>query len=135
MFGSSKALTVGLYLNAALLIAVLGVLLGRSDIPPMVSAAQAQQLPPIAGGGGLFLMPGQLAPSVWGCYLMDVDRQTLMVYQYEPGEKKLLFRAAREFTNDRRLKDYNTGPLSPIEVGNLAEKEADAGRVVQPPQK
>lgn len=135
MFGSSKAVTIGLYLNAALLIVVLAVMVGRSD-GPWISSAYAQQAPqPIAGGAGLFLMPGQLAPSVWGCYVMDVDRQTLMVYQYEPGEKKLFFRAARDFSNDRRMKNYNTGPVSPSEVGSLAEKEADAGRVVQPPQK
>lgn len=133
LFGTSKALTIGLYLNAGLLAAGLMVLIGRSDMP-MISAAQAQQVPqPIAGGGGLFLMPGQLSPSVWGCYVMDVDRQTLMVYQYEPGQKMLRFAAARDFSNDRRMRRYNTEP-SPDEIKNLADKEADVGRVVQPPK-
>jgi hypothetical protein len=131
--GMSKALTIGLYLNAGVLAMLVMVLVSRSDVP-MVSVAQAQQVPqPIAGGGGLFLMPGQLSPSVWGCYLMDVDRQTLMVYQYAPGERMLRFMAARNFANDRRMENYNTEP-SPEEIRNLADKAADNGRVVQPPK-
>lgn len=129
----SKALTVGLYLNAGLLAVLVLVLIGRSDVP-MISVAQAQQVPqPIAGGGGLFLMPGQLSPSVWGCFVMDVDRQTLMVYQFSPGERMLRFMAARNFANDRRMENFNTEP-SPEEIRNLADKAADNARVV-PPQK
>ncbi len=129
--GSSKLITMGLYLNAALLLGVLVVMVGKSDVP-LISAAQAQQVPqPIAGGGGLFLMPAQLGPSVWGCFVMDVDRQTLMVYHYSPGEKMLRFMAGREFANDRRMRRYNTEP-SPDEIKNLADKEADAARFVPP---
>jgi hypothetical protein len=124
-----RAITIGLYVNAALLAGVLLVLVGR-DGPPMIPAAMAQQAPqPIAGGGGLFLMPAQLGPSVWGCYVMDVDRQTLMVYDYTPGEKMLRFRASRGFSNDRRMLRFNTEP-SPEEIRNLADKEADVGRGV-----
>jgi hypothetical protein len=131
--GMSKALTIGLYLNAGVLAVLVMVLIGRSDVP-MIPAAHAQQAPqPIAGGGGLFLMPGQLSPSVWGCYVMDVDRQTLMVYQYSPGDRMLRFMAGRDFANDRRMRRFNTEP-SPDEIKNLADKEADVGRVVQPPQ-
>lgn len=131
--GMSKALTIGLYLNAGLLAVVVMVLLGRSDVP-MISVAQAQQAPqPIAGGGGLFLMPGQLSPSVWGCFVMDVDRQTLMVYQFSPGERMLRFMAARKFADDRRMENFNTEP-APDEIRNLADKAADNGRVVQPPK-
>lgn len=131
--GMSKALTIGLYLNAGVLAILVMVLVGRSDVP-MIPAAHAQQAPqPIAGGGGLFLMPGQLSPSVWGCYVMDVDRQTLMVYQYSPGDRMLRFMAGRDFANDRRMRRFNTEP-SPDEIKNLADKEADVGRVVQPPQ-
>lgn len=132
MSRSSKAFTIGLYLNAALLAGVLLVLLNRSDVP-ILPSAMAQQAPqPIAGGAGLFLMPGQLSPSQWGCYVMDVDRQTLMVYYYEPGAKMLRFMAARDFSSDRRMRQYNTEP-SPSDIKNLAEKEAAGGRVVAPP--
>jgi hypothetical protein len=131
--GVTKALTIGLYLNAAVLALGLVWLVNRSDVP-MISVAQAQQAPqPIAGGAGLFLMPAQLSPSVWGCFVMDVDRQTLMVYQYSAGEKMLRFVAGREFAHDRRMRRFNTEP-SPDEIKNLADKEAAVGRVVQPPQ-
>lgn len=131
--GVTKALTFGLYLNAILLALGLVWVVSRSDVP-MISVAQAQQVPqPIAGGAGLFLMPAQLGPTVWGCFVMDVDRQTLMVYHYSPGEKMLRFVAGREFANDRRMRRYNTEP-SPDEIKNLADKEAAVGRVVPPPQ-
>ncbi|GIW75021.1 MAG: hypothetical protein KatS3mg104_0084 [Phycisphaerae bacterium] len=130
--GMSKLLIFGLYLNAALLVGVLVMLIGRSDTTLLSSAYAQQQPQPIAGGGGLFLMPGQLSPSTWGCYVMDVDRQTLMVYQYSPGERMLRFMAGRDFSQDRRIRRYNTEP-SPDEIRNLADKEADTGRIVPPP--
>lgn len=128
----SKLLTAGLYLNAVLLTGVLVLLMGRSDTTILPSAYAQQQPQPIAGGGGLFLMPGQLSPSTWGCYVMDVDRQTLMVYQYSPGERMLRFMAGRDFSQDRRIRRYNTEP-SPDEIRNLADKEADTGRIIPPP--
>jgi hypothetical protein len=128
----SKALVIGLYLNAALIATALLVYLNRTDTPSLMPAAYAQQQP-IAGGAGLFLMPGQISSSAWGCYLMDVDRQTLMVYQYNPGDNKLRWLAAREFVNDRRLKEFNTDQPTPTEVKTLADRAEDASRV-QPPK-
>lgn len=126
-------LALGLYLNAALLAAVLVVLLGRSDSPSFLPAAMAQQQSqPIAGGAGLFLMPGQLSPQQWGCYVMDVDRQTLMVYHYIAGERRLKLAAARDFANDRRLRNFNTDDPTPDEVKRWADKESDTGRVIEP---
>ncbi|MGN6626413.1 MAG: hypothetical protein ACTHLN_07320, partial [Tepidisphaeraceae bacterium] len=77
---NAKLLTVGLYVNGAAMALVALALFSRSNVP-VIPAAMAQQAPqPIAGGGGFFLMPGQLSPTNWGCYVMDVDRQSLMVY-------------------------------------------------------
>jgi hypothetical protein len=84
---------------------------------------------PIAGGAGLFLMPAQLSPSTWGCYVMDVDRQTLMVYYYAPTDRKLRLMAARDFTFDRQLRQFNTDEPTPPEVRSLIEKEQDTTRV------
>ena len=100
-----------LYVNAALLLAILAVLLSRGR-PPFVPAANAQSAaqPSIAGGGGIFVMPCQLHPDVWGCYLLDTDRQTLCVYEYRAGEKALVLSAARNFRFDLDLKNYNTFP-------------------------
>src|SRR4051812_13288699 len=88
-----KSLVYALTLNAVLLGAILVVLLARGERNPFATIALAQDrgggMPaapaPIAGGAGLFLMPAQLAPNQWGCYVMDVDRQTLCAYQYVPS--------------------------------------------------
>ncbi len=101
-----------LYANAALLLAILAVLLTRSR-PIMTSTASAQPVPeqPITGGNGIFVMPCQLHPEVWGCYLLDTQcRQSLCVYEYRAGEKALILSAARNFRYDLDLKNYNTFP-------------------------
>ncbi|HEX8340056.1 MAG TPA: hypothetical protein VF624_04030 [Tepidisphaeraceae bacterium] len=121
---------IALYLNAVLLCAVLLALICRNGGPSLLPAAWAQQTPqPIAGGAGLFLMPGQLSPSTWGCYVMDVDRQTLMVYQYQPGERMLRLMSARDFSNDRQLRDFNTGDPSPRDVEAWVKKEKDTSKI------
>ncbi len=96
-------------------------------MPDFTASAYAQGQP-IAGGGGLYLMPAQLASNVWGVYVMDVDRQSLMVYQFDASGKRLNFLAAREVTHDRQLGNYNTFP-SPQEIRNIAEKERQTGRL------
>jgi hypothetical protein len=126
-----RSLVVALYVNAALLLGILVYLLssGHGGMP----AAWAQPAPqPIAGGAGLFLMPAQFSGTTWGCYVMDVDRQVLLAYQYVPGDKTLRLTAARGFSQDRRLGNYNTDP-PPMDIAAWADKEADAARV-QPPE-
>ena len=112
-----------------------GVLLRGTDanqaptLPSLLPAAWASSQPQqIAGGGGLYLMPGQLSSNSWGVYVMDVDRQSLMVYHFDPGAKRLNFIAARELTHDRQLGNYNTFP-DPAEIKSIAEKERQTGRL------
>ena len=127
-----KALVIGLYLNAAAIVLLALGLLGRSESPSFLPAALAQQAPqPIAGGAGLFLMPAQLSSSTWGCYVMDVDAQTLVAYQYYPGDRKLRLMAARDFSYDRFLKEFNTDDPSPSDVKNLVEKDRNKARQKQ----
>ena len=120
---------MALYLNAALLLALVVALLSGARVPAMLPEAfAAPPAPqPIAGGSGIYLMPGQFSVNTWGCYVMDVDAQTLCAYQYFPGEKKLRLVAARNFRNDRRLHDFNTDNPTPAEVARLLELEK-AGR-------
>src|SRR5207237_4640462 len=114
---------VALYVVAALLAANLIATLARSDSPNILPAAFAQaRQGPIAGGGGLFVMPAQLSGNTWGAYLMDIDKGTLCVYQYFPGTKQLQFIASRKFTNDTRLENFNTTP-TPSEIVDLVEKQ------------
>jgi hypothetical protein len=113
---------MALYLVAALLLANLVATLLRSDSPSLLPAAFAQRQPAIAGGGGQFVMPAQLSGNTWGAYLMDIDRGTLAVYQFFPGASQLKFVAARRFSNDTKLENFNTSP-SPQEIADLVEKQ------------
>lgn len=119
---ASKALTYGLYLNAAALGLIALAMFTRNDGPTFLPAAYGQQAQPIAGGSGLYLMPGQLSSSTWGCYVMDVDAQTLMAYQFYPGDRKMRLMAARDISNDRRLTDFNTDEPSPKDVKSWVDK-------------
>lgn len=122
-------LALALYINAALLFALLIVLLSRSNTPRLSDFALGQALEhgsgmaPIAGGGGLFMMPAQFSENVWGCYIMDVDRQVLCAYSITGNPPQLRLVASRDFRYDHQLKDYNTQHPTPLEVKNLVEKE------------
>ena len=82
---SRNPLLIALYLNAALLGAVLIALITRDGgvtlLAPVMGQAQAPATPAIAGGAGLFVVPAQFSTNTWGCYLMDVDSQSLVAYQ------------------------------------------------------
>lgn len=82
---------------------------------------------PIAGGGGLFMMPGQFSQNTWGVYLMDIDTQVICSYQFYPGEKQLRLVASRNFSWDRRLKNFSTTP-SPNDVKAMVESEQNSNR-------
>ena len=132
---------VALWANAFLLGGILIFLISRSSSPGMMPLAfgadEQARIPlapqPIAGGGGLFLMPAQFAVNQWGCYIMDIDRQTLCAYQYYPAEHNLRLVAARNFTWDRQLKNFNTGSnpgeMAPSEVRKIVEKQQQDERV------
>ncbi len=107
----SRPVVYALYMNAALLLAILAAMLGHGRSTVETASAQAAaDLPPIAGGNGIFVMPCQLHPEVWGCYLLDTQRQTICVYEYRAGEKALILSGARNFRYDLDLKNYNTFP-------------------------
>ena len=108
---SSKPIVYALYINGAILLAILVTLVGRVRTGEGTAVAQAvSDQSPITGGNGIFVMPCQLHPEVWGCYLLDTQRQTLAVYEYRAGEKALVLSAARNFRFDLDLKNYNTFP-------------------------
>jgi hypothetical protein len=125
---------IALCVNAAILGLILLALVSRGDSPVGLPSAFAQQQQPsaVGGGGGIFVAPAQLSSTTWGCYLMDVDHQTLCVYQYSPGEKMLRFAASRTFRYDRQLDDYNTLP-APSEMKDLAARQNEPPRGVTTP--
>ena len=140
-FRRRNSVAAALWANALVLGAILVILLTRSNslsmMPQAFGADEQSRIPlapqPIAGGGGIFLMPAQFAVNQWGCYIMDIDRQTLCAYQYMPPEHNLRLVAARNFTYDRQLKNFNTGSnpgeMSPGEVRKIVEKEQQDERV------
>lgn len=126
----NRSLTIALWANAALLAILVIAVIGRGNLLGS-SATAAPVLPPIAGGGGRFLMPAQFSISTWGCYVMDIDKETLCAYQFYPSEKQLRLVAARDFGNDLNLRDFNTTP-HPDEIQKLIEMEKNAVREAPP---
>jgi hypothetical protein len=124
----SRPLLVALYANAALLLAILICLASRGSSGSFLpSASAAPMMPqPIAGNGNLYLMPAQLLNSVWGCYVMDTEAQTLSVYSYNGNQLRLI--AARSIRSDHHLTNYNTAP-DPEEIRKLVELETQKLRV------
>jgi hypothetical protein len=131
-----NAVVVALYVNAAVLLAVLVAMLSRGgpsiSVLPRAFGAEGGQ--PIAGGGSLYLMPGQMSLNKFGCYVMDTDAQTLCVYEYYAGDKALRLVAARNFRHDRRLGNFNTDP-DPRDVEKWVEVERSRGRVPSPAER
>jgi hypothetical protein len=113
---------VALYVNAAILLAILLAMVHRSGPPEFLPAALGQSETPIAGGGGVFVMPAQFHNETWGCYLLDVDAQCLCTYEYDAGSRQLKLTSARDFRYDRLLKDFATSP-APWEVQHMVEQE------------
>jgi hypothetical protein len=118
---------IALYVNAAILLVILGVLLARDHSPPILTSAalaQAQAAQPaIAGGAGVFIAPAQFSSNIWGVYLLDVDQQTICAYSVSGNPPQLRLMAARNFRYDRRLGNYNIAGPSALEVKELLEKE------------
>ena len=95
------------------------------------SIAFAQAPPQTAPVNGLTIMPAQLSPNTWGCYLMDAENQTLSVYQFFPADRGLILAASREIRYDRHLGFFNTSP-PPGDVKAMVEKAAEPRRAVAP---
>jgi hypothetical protein len=132
-YPARNPVAIALYVNAAVLVAIGAVLLARDSAPSMLPTAIAQAQPAgIAGGAGIYLMPAQFSQSVWGCYILDVERQTLCAYTTSGSPPQLRLVASRRFTYDRELKNYNTNP-PPQEIQDLIAKEAAGGRVTDRP--
>src|SRR4051812_15125042 len=116
----NRTLVTALYLNAGLLAAVLVAVLSRGGGGASPAMAAQPSMPQIGGGGGLYMMPAQFTQYNWGCYVMDIDKQTLIAYEYIQGSKQLRLVAARYIRHDRDLQDFNTTP-SPAEIERIVQ--------------
>jgi hypothetical protein len=125
----ANPIAVALYVNAALLLAILVAVVSGGRVPSVLPEAFGQVPQPIAGGSGMYLMPAQFAVNSWGCYVMDVDAQTLIAYEFMPARGgKLKLVTARSIRHDRKLQRFNIDNPSPEEVEKLVEMEKNARR-------
>jgi hypothetical protein len=127
-FRRNRSLVIALYINAALLLSILVALLARGNSGAAFAAIPAPQ--PIAGGANLYLMPAQFSANKWGCYILDIDAQTLLAYYYSPKNDgtDLQLVAARKITYDRRLTNFNSTDPSWMEVKKWVDQAAEGIR-------
>jgi hypothetical protein len=123
---ANKALLAALWVNAALLAVLIGAVLTRTSGPTLISPAMGQSPTNIGGGAGIYIMPAQFTATKWGCYMVDVDRQTLAAYEYDLGDSQLTLKAARSFRYDLQLGNYDTFP-SPDDIKKLVEGQTPGG--------
>ena len=122
----NNAIAYALWANAAVLSAILAVVAARDTSIKLTPAAFGQAQP--LGGGGLYIMPAQISSGIYGCFVMDIDQQTLCGYAMTGSPPELKLITARNFRYDRQLGAFNTAP-PPSEVRAMLEKEKDSGRV------
>jgi len=74
----------------------------------------------------LFAVAGQITSDTYGLYLLDRKNGTICVYQWLSGTRKLRLLAARNYTFDLQLDEYNTEPL-PRDIKKLVEQHRRLG--------
>jgi len=128
----NRPLIIALYANAILLGLILVVLVSRG--PSFGPMAQAQPVP-MAGGNGMYVMPAQFLPQLWGCYILDTNNQSLTAYAYYGSLTKPQLRliGARNIQLDRELKNFNTDP-DPQHIRELIEVQRAPMRENRPPK-
>ncbi len=102
--GTPRRQTV-LWIIAILLAVIATALVMRP--PEVFSLPVASADTPMMGARGVFAFTGQLDKNSYGLFMMDVDSGNIWCYQYVPAARKLKLVAARSFSYDRYLEDYN----------------------------
>lgn len=84
-----------------------------------------------AGARGIFAFSGQLTPTSFGLFMVDVDEGTLWCYEYGGSgtTRKLRLVSARSWLFDRYLENFQCEGLSPKEVRDLVEGQRSVGDV------
>ena len=78
---------------------------------------------PMMGGRGVFAFTGQLDKHSYGLFMMDVDSNNIWCYQYVPGRQRLRLVAARSFSYDRYLEDFNCEEPTIAQTRGLLEEQ------------
>ena len=90
------------------------------------SSATAQVTSSV-GGKDMLVVGGQITKDSYGLYLVDMKRQSLCVYQWLSGTRKLRLMGARTFRYDVQLDEYNAGKPTPRDVKRLVEQNKRLG--------
>lgn len=110
-----------LWVIAILLAVIATALVLRPDGVRSLQAAYGQT--PMTGARGIFAFTGQLDRNSFGLFMMDVDSSNVWCYQYLPGRQRLRLVAARSFSCDRYLENYNCDEPTPKQVCEMLEDQ------------
>lgn len=130
-----KRATIGVPVFSLLLVVIstlmAAVLLSRQD--------PARALAGVAGGATstpastqILAFSFQLGPGIEGIALIDHQNQTICIYQYElgkPAHQRFSLVAARSYSYDSRLTDYNNADPTPEVVKQWVKR---AGQLPEP---
>ena len=89
---------------------------------PLVERALGQPVSQ-AGARGVFAFTGQVTPSTFGVFMVDVDAGTIWCYEWNERKGCLRLIAARSWRYDRYLEEFNACTPGPREVERLVEME------------
>lgn len=107
----------------AVLCMTAGALLTGLIVSMDTAEAQSASFGAGSGGPGVYIVAGQISSSTYGLYLVDYENQTICVYQYSPGDRKLRLMSARTYRFDVKLDEFNTSDPTPREVRDLVGKQ------------
>lgn len=109
-----------------LLVALLSVLaagllveLGRSGA--MAQLPQPEGSAGVDSAGSVVAIPARLGRGEEGIVLIDTQRRSMALYQWESDKRRLRWLASRNFKFDLQIEDYNT-EMKPAEVRKLAQQ-------------
>jgi hypothetical protein len=125
-------IAAGLLANAA---AIFWAHRGNGGIPEFISGNALYGRTPrraMLGANGIYMMPGQIGAHQWGVFLMDLDSDTLCVYETLPASSRLRLMAARDFKYDRYLTDLNNESPTPHQVKILVRKQRQREAAAKP---
>lgn len=118
-----------LWLIALLLSVIATVLVLRLDDTRLMRSAMAQVEAPggtMVGARGIYAFSGQVTARTFGLFMLDVDTGTVWCYELSrAANDELLLRlvAARSWTSDRYLEEFNVADPVPAAVAMMVQQQ------------
>jgi hypothetical protein len=109
---------------------VLAALAGSLLTALAISTPQAVAQPAASAPSSVVAVAAQMTANTYGLYLVDTDRNTLVVYEIVPqgrDSRVLQLRAARTLVFDTQLEAYNTAP-DPAEIAEMVRQARRIGQ-------